>query len=229
MTANTDKNTPKEVKIGFSLLSGLLIVVTALFIFGWLAEEVFKGETEKFDAFVLNTVHQVATPRLTHLMQAFSMLGSSAIMTDLILLAICGLIYFHNARMAALLGITMVGAGCLDMGLKHAFHRARPVAFFGISPSSYSFPSGHALASLCFYGALAVILSGRARRKRAKTCVWIIAALLIAMIGFSRIYLGVHYPSDVIAGYSVAAAWVGIVVFLDRTLSKARRRRRASS
>jgi membrane-associated phospholipid phosphatase len=225
LTSNTDKNTPKKVKIGLSLLSGLLVAVTALLIFGWLAEEVFAGETEKFDAFVRNAVHQVATPGLTHLMQAFSLLGSIAVMTALILLAICGLIYFHHARAAALLAITMLGAGGLDMGLKHSFHRVRPVAFFGTSPSSYSFPSGHALASLCFYGALAVILSERARGQTAKTCIWIVAALLIVIIGFSRIYLGVHYPSDVIAGYSVAAAWVGMVVFLDRTLGKARRRR----
>jgi undecaprenyl-diphosphatase len=102
--------------------------------------------------------------------------------------------------------------------LKHAFHRPRPVAFFGAAPSSYSFPSGHALGSFCFYGMLAAILAAPARGRVAKFCVWTAAVLLVGMIGFSRIYLGVHYPSDVIAGYCAAAVWVGAVGVLDRTL-----------
>jgi membrane-associated phospholipid phosphatase len=229
LTPGTHTNTPKKVKIGLSLLAALLIAVTALFIFGWLAEEVFEGQTDKFDAFVRNAVHQLATPAVTHWMQAFSVLGSIAVMTTLVPVAICGLIYFHRPRAATVLAIAMVGAGGLDIGLKYAFHRARPVAFFGTSPGSYSFPSGHALASLCFYGSLAAILSARLRGRTAKTGIWIVAAFLVAMIGLSRIYLGVHYPSDVIAGYCAASAWVGTVVFLDRTLGAARTRRKARS
>jgi membrane-associated phospholipid phosphatase len=158
-------------------------------------------------------------------MQAFSVLGSVAVVTALSLLAICAFVYFHHARAAALLAITMVGAGGLDIGLKHAFHQARPVGFFGLSPTSYSLPSAHALGALCFYGALAAILSTRARGRAAQFCIWITATLLIAMIGFSRIYLGVHSPSDVIAGYCAAAVWIGMVFFLDRTLGQARSRR----
>lgn len=222
MTPNNDKATRKRVKIGFSLLGALLIDVTALFVFGWLAEEVLEGDTQKFDAVVRNAVHQLTTPGLTHLMQAFSVLGSVAVSTALSLLAICALIYSHQARTAALVAITMLGAGVLDLALKHTFHRARPIGFFGISPSSYSFPSGHALGSLCFYGVLAAILSARVRGRAARFCIWIAATILVTLIGFSRIYLGVHYPSDVIAGYCAAAVWVGMVVFLDRTLGRRR-------
>jgi undecaprenyl-diphosphatase len=102
--------------------------------------------------------------------------------------------------------------------LKLAFHRPRPVAFFGSTPSSYSFPSGHALGSFCFYGILAAILATRVRGRGAKFCVWMAAVLLVAMIGVSRIYLGVHYPSDVIAGYCAGAVWVGAIGILDRNL-----------
>jgi undecaprenyl-diphosphatase len=222
LTRNKYKTTGKRVKIGFSLLGALLIAVTALFVFGWLAEEVLEGDTQKFDAVVRNAVHQLTTPGLTHLMQAFSVLGSVAVSTALSLLAICALIYSHQARTAALVAITMLGAGVLDLALKHTFHRARPIGFFGISPSSYSFPSGHALGSLCFYGVLAAILSARVRGRAARFCIWIAATILVTLIGFSRIYLGVHYPSDVIAGYCAAAVWVGMVVFLDRTLGRRR-------
>jgi undecaprenyl-diphosphatase len=209
---------PKKIKSGFLLLGALLVAATALVIFGWLAEEMLEGDTQQFDAFVRTAVHQFATPGLTRLMQVFSFLGSVAAVTAMCLVAICVSLYFHRIRTAALLAITMLGVAALNLALKYAFHRPRPVAFFGVTPSSYSFPSGHALGSLCFYGMLAVILAGRARGRSAKFFVWMAAVFLIGMIGFSRIYLGVHYPSDVIAGYCAAAVWVGAVGFLARTL-----------
>jgi undecaprenyl-diphosphatase len=209
---------PEKVKHGFLLLGALLIAATALFVFGWLAEEMLEGDTQQFDAFVRTAVHQLATPGLTRLMQVFSFLGSVAAVTAMCLVAICVSLYFRRTRTAALLTITMLGVAALDVALKHAFHRPRPVAFFGATPSSYSFPSGHALGSLCFYGILAAILAARARGRGAKFCIWMAAVVLVGMIGFSRIYLGVHYPSDVIAGYCAAVVWVGAVGFFERTL-----------
>ena len=215
---SNDMDTPKKVKSTFLLLAALLVAATALFVFGWLAEEMLEGDTLQFDAFVRTAVHQFATPSLTRLMQIFSFLGSVAAVTAMSLLVVCVSLYFRHTRTAALATITMLGVAVLDLALKHAFHRPRPVAFFGVTPNSYSFPSGHALGSFCFYGILAAILAPLARGWGAKLCIWIAAVLLVGMIGLSRIYLGVHYPSDVIAGYCAATVWVGAVGFLDRTL-----------
>jgi undecaprenyl-diphosphatase len=215
---SNDMDKPKKLKSAFLLLGALLIAATALFVFGWLAEEMLEGDTEQFDSFVRTAVHQLATPGLTRLMQVFSFLGSVAAVTTMSLVAVCVSLYFRRIRTAALVAITMLGVAVLDLALKHAFHRPRPVAFFGATPSSYSFPSGHALGSFCFYGILVAILAARVRRRSAKFIVWMAAAVLVGMIGFSRIYLGVHYPSDVIAGYCAAAVWVGAVGFLDWTL-----------
>jgi len=226
---SNDMDKTKKVKSGFLLLGALLIAATALFVFGWLAEEMLEGDSRQFDAFVRTAVHQLATPGLTRLMQVFSFLGSVAAVSTMCLVAICVSLYFRHARTAALLAITMLGVAALDVALKHAFHRPRPVAFFGPTPSSYSFPSGHALGSFCFYGILAAILATHARGRGAKFCVWMAAVLLVGMIGLSRIYLGVHYPSDVIAGYCAGAVWVGAVGFLDRRLRTGEREKREGS
>jgi undecaprenyl-diphosphatase len=209
---------PKKVKSGLLLVGALLTAVTALFVFGWLAEEMLEGDTRQFDEFVRTAIHQLATPGLTRLMQVFSFLGSVGAVTAMCLVAICVSFYFRQARTAATLVITMLGVAALDVALKLAFHRPRPVAFFGSTPSTYSFPSGHALGSLCFYGMLGAILAKRARGWVAKFCVWMAVVFLVGMIGFSRIYLGVHYPSDVIAGYCAAVVWVGAVGLFERTL-----------
>jgi membrane-associated phospholipid phosphatase len=208
----------KKVKSGLLLVGALLTAVTALFAFGWLAEEMLEGDTQRFDGFVRTAVHQLATPGLTRLMQVFSFLGSVVAVTAMCLAAICVSLYYGRTRTAVMLATTMAGVAALDVALKHAFHRPRPVAFFGAAPSTYSFPSGHALGSLCFYGMLAAIVSARVRGQAAKFFVWMAAVLLVGIIGFSRIYLGVHYPSDVIAGYCAGAVWVGAVGLLERTV-----------
>ncbi len=214
---------PRQAKNGFLLLGGLLIAATALFVFGWLAEEILEGDTQKFDEFVRNAVHRHAAPGLTWLMQGFSFLGSVTVVTILCVLAIAAFLYFRQARMAALLAITMVGMAVLDVTLKLAFHRPRPVGYFGPTPTTFSFPSGHAMGSVCFYGVLAAILAARASGRGAKWCIWTGAVLLIGMIGYSRIYLGVHYPSDVIAGYCAGTVWVGAVGLLNKIHTNGRK------
>jgi len=209
---------PNRVRTGAFFLGALLVATTALFVFGWLAEEMLEGDTRQFDAFVRTAVHQFSTPAFTRVMQVFSFLGSVAAVTTMSLVAVCVSLYFRHTRTAALLVVTMLGVAVLDVTLKHAFHRPRPAPFFGAAPNSYSFPSGHALCSFCFYGMLAAILAPLARGRVAKFGIWMAAVVLIGMIGISRIYLGVHYPSDVFAGYCAAIVWVGAVGFLDRSL-----------
>jgi membrane-associated phospholipid phosphatase len=209
---------PKKLNSAFLLLGAFLIAAAALFLFGWLAEEMLEGDTQRFDSFVRTAIHQHATPGLTRWMMGFSFLGSVSTVSVLCVVILSAFLYFRRLRLAALLGITMIGMAALDFSLKLAFHRPRPVAFFGPVPSSYSFPSGHAFGALCFYGVLAAIFAARTSPKAAKFCIWTGAVLLIGMIGLSRIYLGVHYPSDVIAGYCAGAVWVAAVGLLDQIL-----------
>jgi undecaprenyl-diphosphatase len=116
-----------------------------------------------------------------------------------------------HRREAVAFAVIMLGAVLLQLLLKLAFQRARPLPFFGPALHTYSFPSGHALNALCFYGTLAVLLGQRGRTWWLRAGLGLVAASLVLLIGVSRVYLGVHYPSDVIGGYLAAAIWLSAV------------------
>jgi membrane-associated phospholipid phosphatase len=198
------------------LVIGLGAALAALLFFLWLAEEMLEGDTQAFDDSLRMLIHQYATPGLTALMQLFSFLGSLACLSGLSGLAALYLAALKKWRDLIHLAIIMVGSLILENGLKIGFHRARPVSFFGTpTPPTYSFPSGHALLSLCFYGAAAYLMTRRVKSRGGRILVFSLTALLVGLIGLSRIYLGVHYPSDVLAGYAVATIWVMSVALAD--------------
>jgi len=198
------------------LLGSLAVSVLALLFFSWLAREVFEGTFTNFDLHIRSIVHGYANPTLTLAMEALSDVGSPVFLSGLFVVLIAIFLFVRWRYAAIWLATAMVGAVGLDVTLKDLFHRARPVAFFIPDPGSYSFPSGHALGSFCFYMVLAGLLTARIRNLPARILIWMFAALLVAAIGFSRVYLGVHWPTDVIAGYSAAAFWVAGLVTVDR-------------
>lgn len=148
-------------------------------------------------------------------MIAISFLGGDGL-TAAAILSVIAFLSLHWRREALWMVVTILGALVLDLSLKYAFHRPRPVPFFVPVPYTYSFPSGHSLFSFSFYGVLAGLLTRRIRSRMLRVLIWTLAAVLVAAIGLSRIYLGVHYPSDVIAGYLAASLWVSTLVALDR-------------
>ena len=196
------------------IVISLALAVLALFLFGWLGNEILAGDTQHFDFAVRNWVHQFASPGMTRAMTAISLLGYNILIVEL-LVAFAVFAKLRWRRAAAWMAVAMVGALAMDTALKYAYHRLRPTAFFGVAPHSYSFPSGHALCSFCFYGVLAGLFSARVKSPALRIAIWVVAAILVISIGLSRIYLGVHYPSDVLGGYLAAAVWVGAVIVLD--------------
>jgi len=113
--------------------------------------------------------------------------------------------------------LTVAGAEILDQVLKYIFHRVRPQAFFGLAePMGYSFPSGHALVSCTFFGVLAAMAAARTSSRTRRVMYYALAAVLVAAVGFSRIYLGVHYPTDVLAGYAAGVVWTFSVAWVRR-------------
>ncbi len=215
-----------RLALGLELSVGLSLAVGSLFFFGWFADEMAKGDTARYDETVRAFVHSFAAPVLTSVMQAASFVGSTLFLILLGIAIVTALCVKKYRRGGILFAITTVGAGVLLSLLKRAFHRARPEPFFNtILPASDSFPSGHSLGSFCFYFALAAILTNRVEKLWLKIIIWTLAVLLVLLIGISRIYLGVHYPSDVLAGYIVGFIWVVTIAVADQLL-KARSERK---
>jgi undecaprenyl-diphosphatase len=183
----------------------------------WLAQEVLEGDTAWFDERVREIINRQAAPWLTTLMQAITWLGSVRFLFFVGTLLVIVLAAARWRREWVLLVTTMAGASLLNVTLKLSFQRTRPSPFFGTElPSSFSFPSGHALLSLCFYWILAHITASRQRSAWLRGGLWSAASLLIGAIGFSRIYLGVHYPTDVLAAYAAGSVWIVCIIVADR-------------
>jgi len=211
--------------IGAALVAGLVASALALLLFIWLGLLIRSDAPTAFDLVGRNGLRSLESPALSATMWGASVYGAPGRLTPLGLLAAAVFLARGWRRGALLVIVTLAGAWLLDTGLKLFFARARPEPFYDYpAPSSYSFPSGHALFSVCFFGGLAVLLTHRINGRIAQVTVWVVAVIVILLMGYSRVYLGVHYPTDVGGGYAVGLAWVTAVAFGDRLAERRRRR-----
>lgn len=187
--------------------SGLPTV--ALIVFAWLALAVPLGQTLLFDIAVRDHIHDWASPPLTAVMLSVTEMGEPLFLAIVTLSIAWPLAVKGGKRQVLKLAVATLTALLADELLKLLFHRIRPAAFFGyLEPASYSFPSGHAMLSTCYYGLLAAILAARIQARAGRAVLWAAGVILVAAIGFSRLYLGVHYATDVIAGYALGIVWI---------------------
>ena len=196
----------------------LVLAAIAAALFCGLAVAVETNRLAGFDEAIRMELHSLASPLLTLLAEKLTWLGSLSVLALFGVVAVAVLVYAGRRDGAVLLTVTMVGALVLENGLKFSFQRVRPPPFFGSEPLTYSFPSGHALFSLCFYGGLAIAAARSMQSVAIKTGIWLATVFLVLAIGGTRIYLGVHYPSDVLGGYLVAIAWIAIVLSAEQRM-----------
>jgi undecaprenyl-diphosphatase len=192
-----------------SLLVSLVCAAVFLALFAGLSEEMLEGGTLQFDTAVRQFVHSCSSVWLTAIMRFVTFLGSVLFVSIASTSGFVALWITGRRREARKLAITVIGASLLMWVLKIGFHRQRPQPFFDIQlPKSYSFPSGHAMLSFCLCVAAAALFSADQKKLWVRIAIWTAAVGLALAIGFSRIYLGVHYPSDVLAGYLGALVWM---------------------
>jgi undecaprenyl-diphosphatase len=193
----------------------LALIAAMLAAFGKIADEVFDGQTRALDETVLRALRNpadladpVGPAWLEHVMRDITSLGSFTVVAFVALVAIGYLLIDGKRAAAAFVLVAITGGVALSEGLKHLFARPRPelVAHL-VEVQTASFPSGHAMLSAVTFLTLGALLARIQTRKRLKAYVISVAILLTLLIGASRVYLGVHWPTDVLAGWCAGAAW----------------------
>lgn len=200
--------------VGFELLAGLAVLTGGAWIFGWMAEDLAEGDT-RVDNRVADWLHGHATPGWTTFFENVTRLGNLTVLVAVVVIAAVVLARRRWITELQLLLLAAIGAEILTVGLKLGFERERP--FFAdplATESTYSFPSGHASVSLAVYGTLGFISARHLATRRNQVAVLAGATALVLLIGFSRLYLGVHFLTDVIAGFSIGVAWVALCAVL---------------
>jgi undecaprenyl-diphosphatase len=197
--------------LGVHLAAGLAACFTAVLAFGALAEEVLEREEwDAFDRALAVALHRHATARTVEALAAVTLLGDKWVITAI---GVAGAILLIVRRRHVLLAgwaAALVGGALLNVALKAVFQRARPELDAPLGNAlGWSFPSGHAMGAMVAYGMLSYLLVLRFGRSPAPFIV-AFASMLVLAVGFSRIYLGVHYFSDVLGGYLSGAAWLAV-------------------
>lgn len=197
------------------VLASVLMPAALLYGFLQLADEVREGETARFDEAVLLALRNPADPSdpigprwLEVAVRDFTNLGSSTILIFVTLAAIGYLVLTGRRGMALLLLVSTGGGMALSNLFKFLFDRPRPdIVAHVVETMTSSFPSGHAMQSAVVYLTLGALLARVEKRRMLKAYLLGLAVFLTLAIGLSRVYLGVHYPTDVLAGWSLGAAW----------------------
>lgn len=207
-------------------LAVLALGVIAIVLFGLLARAVMHDEVMAFNRGALAAIHRSATPAFDRIAIAITWLGN---VEAVILIALALGIALRRAGRridAWALAAVLIGGGVLSVTLKAVFQRPRPDVFEPLyHASGLSFPSGHSLISFCLFGFIAVWLVASNRRSALRWLGALVCLLLAAAVALSRLYIGVHWPSDIVAGMLVAVVWL-TVCFIGRQIVRQRLGRR---
>lgn len=197
------------------LVLSLLVPAVALWGFIALAGEVMEGDTAALDKSILlalrkpgNTAEPLGPPWLQEMMRDFTALGGIAVLTLITIGVVVYLVLDRKRRAALAVGIAVVGGLLISTFVKMGIDRARPdLVPHGSFVSTASFPSGHSMMAAVVYLTLAVMLARLRPRWRVKVFLMSAAIFVVVLVGISRVYLGVHWPTDVLAGWTVGSAW----------------------
>jgi len=209
---------------GLVLTMGLMLVAFFSWVFGWLVQIVLtRAPLTALDKMVLLSLHDRALPSVTRFFAAFTHLGN--VSWVVLLLSLVTLVLLVRKRWVdSLVLITSAGgAAAVTAVVKVLVERSRPdlVEPLVRMPDSMSFPSGHATVAVAFYLVLGILAAGWVRRGETRVLFLLIGLVVALLLGFSRLYLGVHYLTDVIAGYAVGAMWATIAITAGTLLDRA--------
>jgi len=207
--------------LGIFLIAGLIVAATGTALFVALASHVRSGSTQAFDDSVIRWMGTHHTGELDAVMLEVTALGTGTVVLMIVAVAALFLMLIQHKYSAILLLASTLGGLVLNGVLKFGFNRPRPSLFVPtVHAVSSSFPSGHAMSAAIVYTTVAYLAARLHKRKWARWLVMTAAFIIIASISISRMYLGVHYPSDVIAGVVIGVAWAGFCMATLEAIQK---------
>ncbi len=195
---------------------GLGLIAISFWSFLNLRDRVFANELVNFDTSLSLWLYSLRSPILTTLMSLISFFGQEVAITLAVAVVVVFLIKRHQ-REAVLFTLTLAAEGIFNAVLKNWIERPRPTFAAVTVINEYSFPSGHSSNAFVFYALAAYFAYHFTGKKKLSFAIAIISALIIILVGVSRVYLGVHYPTDVLAGYLVGFWWFLTMIVLEKT------------
>ncbi|MHA3775600.1 phosphatase PAP2 family protein [Verrucomicrobiota bacterium sgz303538] len=216
------QRTPPELLVYF----GMLVVAIGTWFFIALADEMAEGGTQRFDDWVLHSLRQSDNTHIPigpHWLRDFFLnvtsLGSGSLAALFAVLVIGGFALQRRRLPIALIATSLIGGSFLSTILKTIFGRPRPpIEYRAVEVSALSFPSGHSFISAVLYLTLGALLAKAIPERRMKFYIIAVAVLLTFLVGFSRVYLGVHYATDVLGGWCAGLIWATLCLLVAQVL-----------
>ncbi|MDP4104533.1 MAG: phosphatase PAP2 family protein [Bacillota bacterium] len=207
----------------------LMISLLCAIGFGLIALLVSDKKIAQFDSTIIAFIQGLESPGLTSIMKFFTFIGSGTQVVIIALLVIFFLFkVLHHRRELILFIWVVLGTTILNEILKTIFHRARPTIHRIVDANGFSFPSGHSMAAFSLYGVIAFLLWRHLSTSLGRGMIIIFSIFMIIMIGVSRIYLGVHYPSDVLGGFLASGCMLAVSIWFYQSYMEKRSKSKSS-
>ncbi|WP_257146172.1 phosphatase PAP2 family protein [Priestia megaterium] len=202
------------MNVRFQFTLTFILCMLSILCFGILSMLIRGQMLTQYDHAIIFFIQEFESSLLTSIMNAFTFIGSTPSVIAISLLSLFFLYKLLNHRVELILFIVIVGGhAILNQILKLFFHRDRPDLHRLIEVEGYSFPSGHAMSAFAVYGALSFLLWHDIPTRWGRTILVLVSSIIILAIGISRIYLGVHYPSDIIGGFFASGIWLALSIW----------------
>lgn len=196
---------------------GIALCFFSLASFLYFTQEMLAADFNQFDTIVTAAIYQMRSPTVTYLMTDITSLGSA---TQVVIMSLVGIIFLlkKHKKESIVFSLALIMGILINAALKFLIQRPRPQLDPLIAERMSSFPSGHTMNAFIFFSLLSYFSYHFFKKKKWTVLITIFSAICIFLVGFSRVYLGVHHPSDVLAGYIAGFWWFTTVLLIDKTM-----------
>ncbi len=205
-------------RLFFEIFAGVMAILGSLYIFLKLSHKIIENEIIFFDSTIMNYLHGLHSPELTSIMKFITFFGDEIFIGSAILITIFLLFIKAHKKDAAIFAFILLFGIILNLWLKGFFARIRPDLFTMVIEKTYSFPSGHSMNSFIFFMSISYFIFHNSRNKKLGIVLSLMSGTIVFLIGISRIYLGVHYPSDVLGGFAAGLLWFVAVLLFEKVI-----------